>query len=362
MSTPTVTIMGKDIYPDYVKNLVDIKESKTFDKIKLTVNTYKLPVLNYDNQFSINNPVSMFHGTKWLYTNINIKDGDRVQTWDGSIVSMPRNHGNMSAIIESKDSVFKFRDQIVELESADWETGAEVFQNLCDYVGYADYDLPSIQKSFNILTDNNCKIKVNINLSDKLTFQKALEKIAIYSNAFIFLENNKLKMKVWAKYTGGSSIEITDDDYKNGLPIVDEDEGTMVNDYSISYFDDQGIPAIDSANNKIGSLSRSNNETKSFQTNTSVNNQFVFKDLVSAVYIGEGKIRRSHKNLATAPKPLTFMDFNLYSDFRNRLTLDTYIKASLSRENFTKKVFEPFKYTISETKDNIKMRVYEISS
>jgi len=359
MAIPTVVIMGNDIYQDYVEKIINIEEKKSFDKVKLTVNTYKLPVLNRDNQFSLNNPVSMFHGNDWLYTNIKITNKDSVIIWDGSITSIPRDHKNQTAVIESKDSVFAFRNDLIEYESGSYETGADIFQAICDYAGYTNYNKASVSRSRSLLTNNNCYIKANINKSDQLTFQRAIEKIAILSNAYVFLSENELHFKVWEQYRGGSSIEITDSDFKDGFPTVDEDEASMINDYYIPY--DGGI-ATDNANNDIGALSRSKNQIKVFNSRTGVDKQFVFQDLVSAVYIGEGKIRRSHKNLAKNPKPLTFMNFNLFSDFRNRLSLDTYIDISFSREAFENKIFEPFRYTIDENADNISLTVYEIPS
>jgi hypothetical protein len=361
MAEPQVLILGKDIYSDYVIKLQDITKEKTFDRMKLTCNTYTLPVLNRDNQFSINNPVSMFNGIDWLYTSIQIINKDEETDWLGSLIRIPRNHITAKANLVSKDSFYQFRDEVIEYESSIWETGAEAFIALCDYVGFTDYDQASYERSYNILNTANCKIKCNFNKSSNVTFQKAVNLIALYSNAFAFLDNNKLYFKVWEYYTGGASFSVTDDDIKDPC-IIDEDESSIYNDFQISYYDDAGIPATDSANNNIGLISRNKNGTKTFILRGDNNKQIAFENLTSAVFIGEGKIRRSHKDLAINPKPLSYINFGLFKDFESRLTIDSYFYMTLGKEGWSNKVLEPFKFTTSQVKNNISLLAYEVAS
>lgn len=361
MADPQVLILGTDIFPDYVERLHDITIEKTFEKLKLISNSYSLPVLNRDNQFSINNPVSMFNGANWLHTPIQIIGSDGEDDFIGGLVKITRNHFDARATLLCKDTFYKFRDDVIEYQSSDWETGADVFKNICDNVGYTDYNESAYSRSNAILDNANCFIKVNFNKSSNVTFQNAINRIALYSNAFVFNENNKTHFKVWEYVTGGVSFDVYDADLKGNISVY-EDESNLYNDYQISYFEDLGTPATDSANNNIGSVSRTKNGTNTIVLRTGNNNQIIFKDLTSAVFVGEGKIRRTHKDLLKNPKPLSVMIFSLFKDFEDKLSVDSYFYMNYDREAFNQKIFEPFKYTISQTRDDISITAYEVAT
>jgi hypothetical protein len=361
MSTPQVLILGKDIYSEYVQKLQNITKAKTFDKMTLISNEFKLPVLNRNNQFSVNNPISMFHGIDWLYTPIEIIDSDNETDWKGDIIRIPRDHKSAKALIVSKDSYYKFRDEIIEYESADFEYGVEAFKNICDIVGYTDYNMLTYQKSYNILEAAECKIKCNFNKSSNVNFQHAINHIARYSNAYVYNNNNEMYFKVWEYHSGEVNFSVENDDIKSKCK-VDEDINSLYNDYSISYYDDMGTPATDSANNNIGLISRNKHKDKTFVLRGDNNSQIIFKDLTSAVYIGEGKIRRVHKNLLTNPKPLSYIDFELYKDFESRLTINSYFKLTINREGWENNIMEPFKFTISQDKNDITIKAFEVAS
>lgn len=361
MATPQVLILGKDIYPDYVEKLQNITKIKTFDKMQLISNEYKLPVLNRDNQFSVNNSDSMFHGIDWLYTDIEIINSDNETDWKGDLVRIPRDHKSGKAMLVSKDSYFKFRDEIIEYESDGWELGADAFKNICDLVGYSDYDTANYQKSVGLLETAGCYIKCNFNKSANVNFQNAINKIALYSNAYVFCNNNVMSFKVWEYHTTGAHFSIADSDIKTTCK-VDEDIKSLYNDYSISYTDDLGTPATDSANDNIGLISRQKHKNKTFVIRGDNNSQIVFKDLTSAVYIGNGKIKRVHKELSTNPKPLSFINFGLYKDFESRLTIDSFFNLTLDKEGWENNIMEPYKFTISQEKNDISILAYEVAS
>ncbi len=357
---PRVLIFGKNIYSDYVEKLQDISISKTFDKMQLITNQYILPVLNRDNQFSINNPVSLFHGDDWLYTPVDIINSDGDYDFRGVLTNVPRAHANAKANLVLKESFFKFRDDVIEYESTGFETGADAFKNICESVGYTDYDNSAYLLSKNIL-DGNSAIHCNFNKSSGVTFQNAINKIALYSNASVYLLNNLLLFEVWKYNNDSVSFSVLESDLKAGIN-VNEDEGSMYNDYYINYYDDLGSPAIDSENSNIGEVSRSKNGTKTFVIRGENDSQIIFEDLESAVFIGTGKIQRTHKNLSTNPKPLSFIDFSLYKDFESRIQLNNLFKLTYSRESWNAHIFEPFKYTVSNTIDDINITAYEMAT
>ena len=114
-------------------------------------------------------------------------------------------------------------------------------------------------------------------------------------------------------------------------------------------------------NNNIGNISRNYYGVHSLPiTNSSTNQQIIYKDLTSAIYIGEGYIKRTHKNLDTLPEPLSKIRFNLFADNKEWITLQSYFRLTLPDESWTNKIFEVFEFTIDEDNDNIEVIAYEV--
>ena len=90
-------------------------------------------------------------------------------------------------------------------------------------------------------------------------------------------------------------------------------------------------------------------------------NQIVFKDLASAIYIGESWIKRTHSNLTTNPFPLKKCTFEIDIDFEHWVDLETYITITLSDEDWTEKIFEIFEITRDNKNRKIRLTVYEVN-
>ena len=167
----------------------------------------------------------------------------------------------------------------------------------------------------------------------------------------------------WVPFTGGVSISLNagERDKFRSLPQVTEIESDIINDYQIGYDGDSDTPATDSDNNNIGNISRDYYGTHSLpETNSGTDQQIVYKDLTSAVYIGEGYIRRTLKNLNTFPEPLSKIRFNLFADNKEWIDLQSFFKLTLSDEAWTDKIFEVFEFTIDEDNDNLEVIAYEV--
>lgn len=364
MADPRILINNKDIWAlGYATSIINVSEQKTFRRDKLISNTYNLVVENYDNFFTVNNPVSIFSGSRWLYEGIQIYNKDEELIWDGIITGIDRNHNTKTAIIKTKNKFFKYRNEKIEYESSDWETPAAAVKNICDAIGFTNYDEASINTSASRYEDAGCYIKCDFNPSDNIDFQTCIEKLADYGNADAYSHLGNLYFVHWVPFTGGVSINLNAgqrDKFKS-LPQVTEIESDIINDYNIGYYGDDDTSATDSANNNIGEISRSYYGIHSLpETNSSNEQQIIYKDLTSAVWIGEGYIKRTHKNLNTNPEPLSKIRFNLFADNKEWINLQSYFGLTLSDEDWTNKICEVFEFTIDEDGDNIELVSYEV--
>lgn len=362
MALPQVLLNGVDIYQDYVKSIEDVTEDKTYDKLKLITNVYNLPVINYNNYFSINNVRSPFNNTNWLYMPLEIIDENNDYIWIGDVTKFIRDHASIDGQVQSKDRLFRYRDNIIEYESADWETGADVLRNIFAQIGFTNYSVGELQRSIDILEDAGCYMVANFNESSKTTLRNVIEKIGIYSNCYTYTHNGVLYCQHYTfPNTKTASFTVTPADMRK-LPAVEEDESGIYNDYSIGHAEDGGTPETDTANNNIGEISRARYGTIQYpEMRTGDGNQIIYKNAASAVYIGEGKIRRGHKNLSTDPKPLTVIDFEIDDGFKNRITLDTVHGMTLPQESWTNKNFQVFTFTTNRRERKIVLKCYEVN-
>jgi hypothetical protein len=357
MATPTVNILSEDIY-EFVESLPKIDEKKTFKKDKIISNSYTFTVRNPNNRFSLNHPNSLFSTTSWLYTPITITGTKNELIWNGIVTNIEPNHQKRIVKITSKNSFYKFRNAVVEYESSDWETPANAAQNILDNAGFTDYNVASFQRSINAFNSASTLIKCNFNRSDGAALQSVVEKLGEWSNSDVYAHNNEVYFQHWTPFTGGANFSVTASDM-DSLPVIDIDEGSLINNYKIRYI---GGTATDATGNNIGSKSRTLYTTKDLQEmyTGELSEQIVFKDFDTAQYIGEGYIKRTHKNHATDPKPLIQVKFDLKWSYKDQLNLTTFFKMTLEEENWTDKIFEIFKFTIDEDKRNIKIIAFEV--
>jgi len=255
MANPQVIISGTtDIYAlGYVKNLINLKEEKTFRQRRIITNTYNLKVENYDDFFSVDKPGTQFNNSDWRYQSIQIIDENGNTIWDGIITDIIRNHDNKTAVIQSKNTFFKYRDAIVDYQSSTWETGADAFKNICDSVGFTKYHQKSYQDSSNILDNNLCYLKCVFNPEDNVKFITAINDLAKVSNADLYVHKDELRFVHWTEFTGGTVVHIDGSRRKQIkiAPMVSSPENNLINDYNIDYDGSGGVLATDSANDNL---------------------------------------------------------------------------------------------------------------
>jgi hypothetical protein len=363
MADPIVKVLGIDIYAlGLVSDLSNLSELRTFQKNKLISNEYSFQVDNINDFFSIDNSASPFSGTKWAFKPVVITGTKGEITWEGELLRIERNHNNKTATIYTRDTLNKIKDSIITYQSSTFEDGATAFENICNAYGYTNLNQASIDNSKVALQNAGCYIKVDIKASDGITFLSAVNKIADYSNAEIYQFKNKTFFKHWTQPVLSASYTITDSDYVD-FPVITQDNRSLINDYSIGYFNDAGTPATDANSNNIGVASRSKYSTRSLPALYSNAGQVVFKDKVSASYIGDGYIKRNHVNFSTNnPGYPQRIEFSTKLDISDALTLDTRLRLQLTDENWTAKYVDPFAFTILEDQDLIKIISYEVAT
>ena len=365
MANPQVLFLGQDLFAQgRVTSYPAINEMKSFKGDKLITNDYSIEVKNEDDFFSVGNPKSILAGQDYLFKPITVIGSKSEIIWSGIVTNIVREHREKTAIINSKNTMYKFYQRIIVYTSNDWETGAEAFKNICDDIGFTNYDTASVQASIDRLENANCYLKVDLKQEDGVTFQSIIEKLGEYSNADVYTHNNNIYFIHWIQSSGSNaSIGITIKE-KRECPIVNEDQNELINDYSIGYYGDNGSSATDTNSNNIGNVSRKKYTTRSLPEMDSSNGaQIVFKDKVSAIYIGESYMKRTHKGLTSTPsepEPLIQITFELFADFREFINLQNRFKLTFSDENWTNKLFEIFEFSIFEDEDKISIKAYEV--
>lgn len=364
MADPRVIVNGQDLWAEgYVSSIARISEKKTFKKDKLITNTYSFTVNNADDAFSVNNPDSLFADSFWLYDPIQIYDRDEERIWNGVITQIDRNHNTKTAIVKTKNLMFKYRNARVVYTSSTWETPGEAVKNICDAVGFTGYNEAALNTSIARYTDASCKLKCDFSEEDNVSLQAALEKLADYGNADAYNHQGEFYYVHWVPFTGGVSVSIdtTVRDAVRSLPQVTEQETDLINDYSIGYDGDLGTPATDANQSNIGAVSRARYGAHSLPEMRSGDDaQIVYENATSAAYIGNGYITRTHRDLSTDPRPLSKTRFNLPADNDEWVDLQSYFRLTLPDEAWTLRIFEVFEFTINEDADNIEIVAYEV--
>jgi hypothetical protein len=378
MANPRIIFMGQDLFAlGYVQNIPEITESNGFERGITSSSDLTIEASNIDRSennssgpFSIDNPNSFLNGSGWQFSSLKAYDKDDNVFADCIVADITRTYeGGPKAYIKCRDIMFENRKTNIAYTSSDWETPATAAYNLLIQEGFdeTEYDATSFQNSISLLEDAACYVKVNFLASDGLSILTALKKLGEYGAADVSMYRNKIRYKHWTPYTGGVSVYF---DYSRGdicprtLPSISTMESTWYNDYSIGYEGDLNVPATDAANGSIGAASRVRFGTQclpEMRCNSSAVNQIAFKDLASAVKIGETYIKRCHSSLTKIPKILQKISFDVDYTFKRYIDLGTYFKMSFAEEGWNDKVFEVSSIKRMLDKQNIGVEAWEVA-
>lgn len=356
---PKVTILTDeiDIYDlGYIEKLISVTTEKTFKRDKLIINEITQEVKNFDNFFSVDNSLSIFNAINWVYGSYKIYDTDNNIIWDGIITSISRDHDKKTATITSMDRLYKYMKYKIEYTSTDWETPASAFKNICDQIGYTQYNFRTVQASINQYTANGCYIKCYVKYKDNITFQQIVEKLSEIGCADTFSFKNELYFKHWKPYTGGVKAYLVEDDLLSGVS-VDVLEKEIINEYRIGYYGDAGTPVTDSG---IGTVSQARFGIQELpEMSCREGSQIIIKDITSAKYIGETYIKRTNYNYIN-PRPLTVIAFEIKWNNKEWLDMESYFRLTYSAESWDQKLFEVFELSINYDKNIINVVAYEV--
>lgn len=348
-----------DIYDlGYCTNFISVTSQKTFQRDKVVSDSFDFEVLNSDNFFSVDNPVSPLYGLH-AFQPIKFIDSSGETVFEGVIENIIRDHNSKTAVIKTTDSLYQYAKTNVEYVSADWETPASAFINICSAIGFTGYDTRSVDIADAKYVLAGCYLKLDYDVDNPIQFQNLIEELGRVGVADIYSMGGKIYFKHWQEYSETPPYVITADDLME-FPVIMSLTEEMVNDYSVGYDGDGGTPAIDSANGDIGALSREKYGARSYEAFETTTGDIILKDLTSAVYIGECLIRRSHYALSTNPRPLNQIDFSLNMDTGNWIDIDTFFSLTFSDEAWTIKTFEVMSIDKNEDSNTIKITAYEI--
>jgi len=179
----------------------------------------------------------------------------------------------------------------------------------------------------------------------------------------VYSHYGNIYFKHYQPYTGGVSLNLnkTRDTRIKTKPVIDYLEQQMINQYSIDYDGSLGVPITDTAN--FGLISRNRYGIRALPTfNTGVNQQIIFKDSVSAKYIGECFIDMTHHNISTDPQPIIKNQFDVDIKFKKYIDLENYFKLTLADNGWDEKIFEVFEFKRNEKTRNINIVGYEVNT
>jgi hypothetical protein len=363
-TNPRILILNDEIdlvAENKVDKIIKLSDKKSFKKDKLVINQITQKVKNFDNFFSVNNNESVFKNINWRFQPYKVYEDSGELLFDGIIRDVVRDHGNKLANIIVVDELFKYQKEKIEYESSDWETPSAAAKNIMDAIGFTNYNEASFTTSTNQYETNNCYIKVNFNKSANVTLQSALDKLGAIGCADVYSHRNNVYFQHWQPFTGGVSIFLTQSNIRNKV-VVSQMDSEIINQYRIGYRNDGDTPVTDSnVTTSIGTLSQTKFGIREMgEIRGREGTDIIFKDAVSAQYIGECYIKRTNKNHDTDPEPLIKIQLELPFTFEDWIDLQTYFALTLSDEDWVEKKFEIFETEIDYTVNNIKIVAYEV--
>jgi hypothetical protein len=358
MSKPVLKILGQDV-TKYLSNGIPVaQEQKEFNFSNLINNVFVLEMDNTDGLFGLNNTTSLFYQTDWMNQVVTMTGYDGTQLFTGIITDVAPNYssGRPKTNVTVKSSLFNSKDYNVEYISADWETPADSFKNICDSIDFNNYSSSSVASSKAQYENNSCYWKVDISKADGQKLQAVLEKIALYSNTRIYNYQDNLYFDHWTSSSPGASLFITERDIIT-KPNIKSNRKIFYNQYNIGYL---GGIATDTT---IGISSRNKYGTvEAPEMSTGDTEELIyFKDLVSAKYIGDSIIKKGHKELQTNPNVLVTSTQQVDYKFKDLIGLNVYFKLDFTEESWDGKLFETIGYSINENTREITLTGLEVA-
>ena len=340
--------------------VLNVVEEKTFERDKIISNEIQIVCKNYDDWLSIDNPKSVFRAYPWKYAPVFIYDDEGNLIWDGVIVDIIRNHQDKTVTIVSQDVLAQFRNSPVVYTSADWETPADAAKNILA-ASSIPYDASSFGKSSQGYTDAGCLIKVTYAATDNIRIIAALEAIANVGVADCFSLSNKVFFVLPRPFDGRKIVKkVIDADLVDPQPEISFTQTEIKNEYSVRYEGDGGVPATDANSFNIGAASRNLYGTQQGLSHDGSAGQIVIKDKVSATFLGETMIKRTHYSLKINPRPIQQVTLALRHDFKHFMDIISYFRFTFSPEAWDEKLLEAFRVERNDDEKKITILALEV--
>lgn len=347
-----------DIYSlGYVESIPSITQEKTFEQSKLIDNQYSITC---DDQSGFFTDIAL--STDWQNEPIKIYDNDNELIWDGIIIDISLDDENETAVITSSSKLSQRFSQIVEYFSSDFETAPGVAKSIMDSYGFTQYNATTLQRAITQCENASCYIRCFIDKEDNTTLRDAIEKLAQFCTAYVYVYNNILYFEPYEENYFFTAISINGDDpgVLMSRPKISFLIDRIVNDYEIGYIDDFDVPATDENSNNLFERSRDKYGVRTWGRSITSNDsgQIQFKDKTSAVWLGEQGMKQSHaSDKISAPIQIT-LDFNY--NFKTALNLNTVFSFTYSKYNWTGKVFQIFRISKNEESQKINVMAIEV--
>lgn len=356
--TPRILILDSlvDIYARVV-SLPDISVQKSFMRSNITQNQITINCQNYDDFFSVGNPLSAFSSVEWRYKPLRIYDYSGNLVWDGYIRDISRNHFDKTATIISCDLLSLHMMERCVYSSSTWETPSEAAKNIMDLYG-VPYDSRTLNASTRIY--GSATIKCAFTFATNTSVQSALESLASVGSADCYAWNNRIYFshRIMAPTVADIQISI---DQMYDLPTITTDDQILCNDYAVGYVGDGGTPVTDAAGNNIGNVSRARYGTQSSENISGRSGDIIeISGKAAAEYFGEARIRRSHVRLSTNPAPLEHIGFSVPMDFQNYIDPQKFLGLTFADEAWAGKLFEVYGITLSFESNTMTLDCYEV--
>jgi len=369
MANPQVWFLGKDLFDlGYVASIPEINETKGLSRSTVAPSDFSISLKNFDNTFSEDNPRSILNNVKWLYSPVLVNDSEGITIINGIAKDLPCDDKSKTATLEGSDTLFQNRKTSIAYASSAWETPADVLINIFAQESFTDFNNASLLKSQAKQSSEGLDLKVNFLKSDNMTLFDILEKMCVYGCADAWTHLGKVYYQHWQPFTGGVSFTVEYSESETcpmSAVTISRFESDLLNEYYISYTGDGNVPATDTDNNSIGAASRTvygSLQWEDLRSESATNQQIALQDLTAAVYLGECRIKRCHRDLSTYPRPLRMVEHDISVRYKDLINIGTYYRIISEEQGWVSpgKIFEVYEYTRNEDTQVINLKSLEV--
>ncbi len=315
MADLKLLIAGGD-YTSFLLTRPRLTEKRAVDQ-KFVVGDLSVNMANTQGEFSPGNGNFLFAGGEMYGKSLELQYLG-VTFWEGIVDHVRETEDRKTATIKARNRLANLKEAIINWSSSDVNP-AEDSLEIIRAAGIPDaaIDLPSFQRSADVLAQLGVSVDVNFLKKKKKKTTFVLESLARVSNADLFTARGKIYFKVWESPSPIINIALGEDEI---VSVQRDGKQTryIKNDYLVGYSGDGGNPVDDEDNNDVGSESRGQFGTRTQELDTGDNDNIIYQTQAAAVAVGEKYIARysQPKDVLKVSFPIDVeTDFSLARDF-----------------------------------------------